>query len=240
MSKNTDIQNRFKYTQLYEILAAKITEGEWKPNDRIPTEQELCQRYNLSRITVRDALNLLTKDGYIYRKQGKGTFVAVRPIEQKLTKLYTLREEIKEKGMTPSNKILSFKKCPAEGRIKEILQLEDGEFVYELIRCLYASEIPYAVETSYIPAALCTEMTEEMIAAQGLYHTMRSFGAMPERATERLSAVAVGREDALLLNIRHSEPAIRIERTTFSKTAAIEYTATVVKNDFFSYTVELH
>ncbi|MBQ4093227.1 MAG: GntR family transcriptional regulator, partial [Firmicutes bacterium] len=77
MAKNTDHQ--FKYTQLYEILVEKITCGEWKPNERIPTEQELCRRYDLSRITVRDALALLTKDGYIYRKQGKGSFVAIRP-----------------------------------------------------------------------------------------------------------------------------------------------------------------
>ncbi len=236
MAKNTDHQ--FKYTQLYDILVEKITCGEWKPNERIPTEQELCRRYDLSRITVRDALALLTKDGYIYRKQGKGSFVAMRPIEQKLTKLYTLREEIKAKGLTPGNKILSFKKLPAEGKVKAALQLESGE-VFELIRCLYASEIPYAVETSYIPASLYPRMTEEAVAADGLYNTMRSLGILPERATERLSAISIGREDALLLNLKASEPAIRIERTTYSKTGTIEFTTTTIRSDFFSYTVEL-
>ena len=87
MSITGDAKNHYKYTQLYEALVKKISSGEWKPHDCMPTERELCQEYQLSRITVRDALNLLVKDGYIYRRQGKGTFVAMRPIEQKLTKL---------------------------------------------------------------------------------------------------------------------------------------------------------
>lgn len=239
MSKNADIQNQFKYTQLYEILADKISSGEWKPNDCLPTEKELCQRYALSRITVRDALNLLAKDGYIYRKQGKGTFVAVRPIEQKLTKLYTLRENIEAKGMVPHNKILSYKTIPAAGKVKEVLQLTDGASVYELIRCLYASDIPYAVETSYIPVDLCPGMTSDTIRNQGLYKTMQSYNAVPEHAVEKLSAVPVNREDALLLRIRPSDISIRNERTTYSHTGIMEYTVTMIKNDFFSYTVEL-
>lgn len=240
MSKNTEIQNGFKYTQLYEILVEKITSGEWKPNDCMPTEHELCQRYNLSRITVRDALNLLAKDGYIYRKQGKGTFVAVRPIEQKLTKLYSLRENIEAKGMVSYNRILSFKQIAAAGKVQDTLQLADGESVYELIRCLYAENTPYAVETTYIPVSLYPEMTAELIRSNGLYKTMQSFNRIPERAIETLTAVPISREDALLLNVKPRDTAIRISRTTFSQVSIIEYTITVIKSDFFTYTIELN
>lgn len=239
MIKKDENTNHFKYTQLYEILVNKITSGEWKPNECIPTERELCQRYNLSRITVRDALNLLVKDGYIYRKQGKGTFVAIRPIEQKLTKLYTLREDILAKGLVPHNKILSFKKIKADGKVKSVLKMEDSEFVYELIRCLYASGTPYAVETSYIPVTLYPEITVDMIEKNGLYKTMQSFNIIPEQAKETLRAVPISLEDALLLNVKPSSIAIRDERTTFSQSFTIEYTITIIKSDFFSYTVEL-
>lgn len=240
MSKNTDAQNHFKYTQLYEILAEKITSGEWKPNDCMPTERELCERYNLSRITVRDALDLLEKDGYIYRRQGKGTFVAVRPIEQKLTKLYSLRESIEARGMISSNKVLSFKQIPATGKIQDTLQLPNGESVHELIRCLYAENLPYAVETTYIPVSLYPEMTAELIRNNGLYKTMQSFNIIPERAIEKLTAVPISREDALLLNVKPRDMGIQIARTTFSQTFIIEYTLTVIKSDFFTYTVELN
>lgn len=240
MTKNTETKNDFKYTQLYDILVEKISSGEWKPHDRMPTEKELCQRYNLSRITVRDALQLLAKDGYIYKRQGKGTFVAVQRIEQKLTKFYSLREEIKAKGMTPTNKILSFKQIPAVGKVQESLKLSDTSSVYELIRCLYAEDIPYAVETTYIPVNLYPEMTLEMIETNGLYKTMQSFNIIPQRAIENLKAVPINREDALLLGVKAFDTAIQIERTTFSHSSIIEYTTAIVKSDFFSYTVELN
>lgn len=240
MSKSTHTSNHFKYTQLYEILVEKITSGEWKPNDCMPTERELCERYNLSRITVRDALNLLATDGYIYRRQGKGTFVAVRPIEQKLTKMYSLRENIESKGMVSSIKVLSFKKITAAGKVRETLQLDKGDTAYELIRCLYADNIPYAVETTYIPTALYPEMTAELIRSKGLYKTMQSFNIIPERAIEKLTTVPINREDALLLNVKPLDIAIRDERTTFSQSHIIEFTITTIKSDFFFYTIELN
>lgn len=239
MPKKEETQHRFKYSQLYEILVNKIASGEWKPDECIPTERELCQRYNLSRITVRDALNMLVKNGYIYRIQGKGTFVSVRPIERKLTKLYTLRENIRAQGYIPHNKILSFKKLPAKGKVQDVLQLPEGGQVYELIRCLYASDIPYAVETSYIPCSLYPDMTAELIHDKGLYKTMQSFNIIPEHARETLTAVPFDPEDALLLGVAVSDTAIRNERTTFSKAQIIEYTTTMIKTDFFSYTIDL-
>ena len=87
----------YKYSQLYDILLEKILANEWKANDKMPTERELSIRYNVSRVTVRDTLNRLAQAGYIYRIQGKGTFVSVRKIEKKLTKLYTLRKRFEEK-----------------------------------------------------------------------------------------------------------------------------------------------
>lgn len=240
MSKNNDVQNNFKYTQLYDILVEKITSGEWKPHEKMPTERELCTRYALSRITVRDALELLTKDGYIYRKQGKGTFVSVRRIEQTLTKFYSLRENIEAKGISHSNKVLSFKQIPAVGKVMENLKLNPGDVVYELIRCLYAQDVPYAVETSYIPVSIYPEMTLEKIQESGLYKTMQSFNIIPERAIENITAVPVSREDALLLGIKASDTSIKIERITFSRNDTIEYTVAFIKSDFFSYRVELN
>ena len=87
----------YKYSQLYDILLEKILASEWKANDKMPTERELSIRYNVSRVTVRDTLNRLAQAGYIYRIQGKGTFVSVRKIEKKLTKLYTTQETFLKK-----------------------------------------------------------------------------------------------------------------------------------------------
>ena len=225
--------------QLYDLLVGRITSGEYKPNERFPTEMELCTRFNLSRVTVRDTLNRMESDGYIYRKQGKGTFVAVRRIEQKLSKLYTLREGIEAKGMVPCNKILSFKAVSPDGRVRKALSLGENDTVYELIRCCYASDVPYAVETSYIPVSVYPEMTAEMLEERGLYKTMQFFNIIPERAVENLTAAPVSAEDALLLNVNPSDIAIRDERITYSGDMIIEYTIDIIRCDFFSYTIEL-
>lgn len=122
----------------------------------------------------------------------------------------------------------------------ENLKLNPDDMVYELIRCLYAQDIPYAVETSYIPVSIYPEMTLEKIKENGLYKTMQSFNIIPERATENITAVPVSREDALLLGIKTSDTSIKIERITFSRNYIIEYTVAFIKSDFFSYRVELN
>lgn len=81
------------YYQLKTILAEKIHSGQWKVNDRIPTERELCDAYGVSRATVRLALGELENEGLLYRKQGKGTFVAAPKIEQLLSGFYSFSEE---------------------------------------------------------------------------------------------------------------------------------------------------
>lgn len=240
MKNRSDTKSQFKYFQLYEILVGKITSGQWRPNDLLPTERALCQRYDLSRITVRDALDRMEEEGYIYRRQGKGTFVALRPIDQKLTKLYTLRESIEAHGMVHTFKILSFGQIDADRRIRESLSLSENEPVFELIRSFYASDVAYAVETSYIPVSLFPDISEEMIRDNGLYKTMQAFSIVPERATERLTAVPVDQEAALLLGLPPRETVICDERTTYAGERIIEHTVTYIKSNFFSYTVELN
>ena len=141
----------YKYSQLYDILLEKILANEWKANDKMPTERELSIRYNVSRVTVRDTLNRLAQAGYIYRIQGKGTFVSVRKIEKKLTKLYTLRKRFEEKGVVHEVKTLQFEVISPSDDIREKLEIIENEDVYKLIRCFYADHIPYAIEISFVP-----------------------------------------------------------------------------------------
>ena len=80
MKNRSDTKSQFKYFQLYEILVEKITSGQWRPNDLLPTERVLCQRYDLSRITVRDALDRMEEEGYVSRVPDKEDRRAVRVV----------------------------------------------------------------------------------------------------------------------------------------------------------------
>src|SRR5665647_3212360 len=86
------------YFQLKEQLMSRIAMKEWNPGDKIPNEHALCHEYGVSRITVRQALTDLEREGYIIRKQGKGTFVTFPRIEQNLTSFYSFSDEFKKRG----------------------------------------------------------------------------------------------------------------------------------------------
>ncbi|MBI3962513.1 MAG: GntR family transcriptional regulator, partial [Deinococcus sp.] len=82
------------YYQLKELLRERIEAGEWEPGNQIPTEEELCERYKVSRITVREAIQGLVSEGLLYRQQGRGTFVAKAKIQQGLQRLTSFTEDM--------------------------------------------------------------------------------------------------------------------------------------------------
>ena len=229
----------YKYSQLYDILLEKILANEWKANDKMPTERELSIRYNVSRVTVRDTLNRLAQAGYIYRIQGKGTFVSVRKIEKKLTKLYTLRKRFEEKGVVHEVKTLQFEVISPSDDIREKLEIIENEDVYKLIRCFYADHIPYAIEISFVPTGPYPDLSANDIEKQGLYKSMQMYNIIPEHASENIFAVKLTNEDALILGLKPQDIAIQIERTTHSNNLIIEFTTSLIKTEYFYYTSEL-
>jgi GntR family transcriptional regulator len=104
-----DRENHQKlYIQLYEIIKKKIENNEWEVGSRIPTEQELCKMFNVSRATVRTAILELTRLGFLKRQQGKGTFICKKARSEGLTMLTSFRELMFEEGLTFSTNVYMF------------------------------------------------------------------------------------------------------------------------------------
>ena len=95
------------YQQLYEVLRGNIMRGEWKPGDLIPAESELIEQYGVSRITVRQVLDMLVQEGLIYRQRGRGSFVAHPTVEQVLQRLVSFTDDMRQRGFAPNTRILS-------------------------------------------------------------------------------------------------------------------------------------
>src|SRR5690625_2446502 len=140
------------YYQLQELLKEKIKGGAWKEGAKVPSERELMEFYGVSRATVRKALGELMTEGFIYKKQGVGTFVSKTKIVQNLIGELSFNEQARQQNLIPNSRVIfaSFdEKLPK--RFRNILQLADSEQVYKIIRVRLANKNPLILETLHIP-----------------------------------------------------------------------------------------
>ena len=227
------------YERLHEDMLSKILSRKWKPGQRIPAEMELCEFYGVSRITVRKAIEDLVNSGHLRRHRGKGTFVRMEPIENKLSKFYSFSEALKSKGLNEVAEVLAFDTMVADDFLAEKLDIKVSGLAFKLTRLRSIDDVPYAVETSYIPKELFSGMTGDFVAENGLYNAMRLLEIVPNRAIETFHAESIGGLEARLLQQNLREPVMCIERVTYSGALCVEYCRSIVRGDFFSYSVEL-
>ena len=228
------------YAQLIDIIVGKIELGELKENEKLPSERELCDLYNISRTTTRQAMIELENDGYIYKEHGKGSFVSPRTYTQSLVKMYSFSEEIKKLGKTPKTSIIALTTIPASLKVAKKLEIVEEDMVYELIRLRLADEDPMLYEITYIPYWDFPDLTKEDFEKQTMYGLFQSrFGISIQTAKESFKAVKTGPVEAKYLLDEVGAPAMRIERIAYSHNHPVEYTRTVARGDKYVYTIEL-
>lgn len=228
------------YNQLYHKIVTQIRNGALVNGTKLPPERELCSIYQVSRITVRQAMERLARDGYVSRCQGRGTFVLASRIEHKMNRLYRLRDELASQGMKQAVRILDWRAIQADGLIAENLHLPDLTTVYRLTRLFLVDDKPLTVETSYIPTSLFSQpLDPALLSENGLYATLKQFGFPPTRATEQLRIILADKETAALLHRMQGDPCMHIARSTESNGQMVEYTINLIPGDLFTYSVDL-
>jgi GntR family transcriptional regulator len=229
------------YYQLKQIIIDMIDKRELMENDRLPTEQELCDKYDISRATVRQALKDLENEDYIYKIQGKGTFVSPSRFQQDLLKFYSFTDEMKKTGKTPTSQVSDFKIISPDNKIAGILNLDRDKKVYEFTRLRLADDEPMMLENTYIPYELFPEITKEKLEMTPLYDILiNEYGVVFSKAEESFRPTLLTEEEAEKLNYIKGGPAILLERITYnSNRRVIEYTKSVARGDKFKYHVVL-
>jgi len=228
------------YEQIYDDILHKIETHEWAAGARIPAEMQLCKRYNVSRITVRKAIEDLALAGHLVRHRGKGTFVRVEHIENKLSKFYSFSESLRAVRINEVAEVLAFEEMTASGQLaKDLMLTTTQKKVYKITRLRSVNDVPYAVEASYIPKHLFKQMTAESVGTNGLYNSMRMLGIAPIRAKETFRAAALSGLEAKLLQLDIHAPVMHIDRVTYNGSVVVEYCCSTVRGDFFTYSVDL-
>lgn len=228
------------YCQLAEIIINEIKDKNLKENDRILTEREYCEKYKLSRSTVRQAIAYLEQKGYLYKIQGCGTFVSSRTLKQKLLKFYSFTDEMKKQGKIPKSQILSFREKKADEKIAKELNIELNSKVFELVRLRIADDEAVMYEKTYIPVSKVNGLTKKDLNNSPLYDIMRSkYNINFSKAIERFSALSTDKKISAILSIPENSPLIKLQRWTYTGIEIIEYTISFLRGDRFEFEVEL-
>jgi len=232
-----------KYHQLFGILRTKIENGEWEPNQSIPSERELEKSYNISRTTIRQALSLLDDYGYIYRELGRGTFVAPPKLQNSLHELTSFTGDMEERGLKPGHKILSLEYVQPPTVVRQQLELPDSvDKVLYIERLRFADDVPIGIHYAYLPLNEKEPITEEEIDEYGsLYDLLQSkYNLIPAEADETLEATIADANEAKLLGINKGAPLLLIERTVWSQNRkTMEFVRILYRGDRYKYFVHL-
>lgn len=228
------------YLQVKNELEQMIKSGELKSGDRIFSESELCDMYGISRITAKKSLDDLVADDYVYRIQGRGSFVKGPKIDHRLTNFYSFTEEVKSRGMTPSSVILNAEIITPDQEVSENLNLGTNDKVYYIRRLRMADNAVIVLDHSYIPCTLCAHLTKEDLTNHSLYEMLNMQGVVPDKAVECFLAVGLGEREADLLGEKVGTASLKVCRKTYSKDRLIEYNYRFYKGNQYCYTVELN
>lgn len=228
------------YHMLEEELIKLITSNQIKENEKIPTEKELCEMYNVSRTTVRQAISEMERKGYIYKVHGKGTFVAPTLVKQQLLKFYSFTEEMEKLGKVPSSKVVLFEKGLPDEYVAGKLNLLLTEEVLKITRLRLADQKPMMVETTYLPVRRFNELKQEMLEATPMYTVFKdAYEVDITKAVETFRPVIIDEEVSRLLQVDTGMAGMNIDRVTFEGNKIIEYTTSVARGDQFEYSVVL-
>jgi GntR family transcriptional regulator len=230
------------YYQLRQLLEHAISSGVLAVDDKIPTEAALCDRYDVSRTVVRQALSDLERTGLVSRHKGRGTFVAAPKVSEFVAQTLTsLHEDLSARGERLETKVLRFEIEPVSSHVARMLDLPESEDIVLLERLRFLRGEPLVVTTAYMPYSLCAPILELDMSDRSLFETYeRELGFALHRGTRAIEARAAGSEVAEQLGVSEGAPVLVFSGVTYIEDGrAIEYFVGVHRGDRSRFETEL-
>ena len=210
-------QPKMLYYSLMEEIIKQIEDNSLPVGTMISSERELMEKYKMSRTTVRRALDQLVNEGYLRKKQGKGTFVAEKKLEQGLIKITSCTNEIKEAGLTPHYKTISAEIINASYGVASKLGIKEGDKIFRLERVLYADEYPVNITATHLVYDLVPGIEKYDFEKESLYNICEEvYHLVIRRAVRSLEPSLAGDRDAPYLQIAEDVPTLLFKATVYS------------------------
>ena len=220
------------YFQMKQDLLMRISADEF-PDKKLPAECQLCEEYGVSRVTVRQALAELERDGYIIKMRGKGTFIVRRRFHSACDRVISLTKQLSLAGYEPSIRLLVCERTvPPAGAVN--MGFSDDEPFCHIRRVRLADNAPIMIEDNYLPLRVFPDIDQTDFSSHHLYDVLHDrYGVEPEAWHSYYSAVLLSEEECRYLEVDPMTPGLRVEQYTYVGTQIVEYAVSTARTDYY-------
>jgi GntR family transcriptional regulator len=233
------------YVQLKDAVVSEIRTGYLKPGDRVGSESELERLHGVSRITVRQALKDLVREGELYRVPGKGTYVAARKIAP-LAAFTSFSENMRAQGLDPSYRLLETRLVDPPPHVRQELRLGEHDRAFRIERLMLANDEPIGLQYGFYPERIfgdgLGQIDPASLAAASLYTQLeRTLDVPLWKAEETVEPAIANRKEVELLRIPAGAPVLVVRRLSYLASGEpVEAVKLVFRGDTYRYRVDLY
>lgn len=228
------------YVQILQRLRTEVLA--LPPGSLVASERDLAERFDVSRMTAREAVRVLRQEGLLYHERGRGMFVARHKLDlHERPGLAGFSAEMRQRGLSPRSRLLTFDRIQARGDIASRLRVAAGEPVYRIERLRLSDDEPMVHECTHVAVATCPGLYRYDLSHDALYRILREdFRLELVRAVEDIEAASAGRTMAKLFRTSPTDPVLSIRRLVFDASGApIESTRSIYRADCYRATFEV-
>lgn len=211
--------------------------GVYLPNDKLPSERELCERFNCSRTTLQKSIDTLVCEGLIRSEERSGHFVCEPRFRVRLNQFLSNSQIFNQKGMENKKELIVFETIIANVKIASKLNVLLGTDIWHIKRLRIVNNQPVMIETSYVLKSLCPNLSTKDVIDNSFYDSLANqYGIIVDRSQERIMVESIGQKEGKYLKIDEGTPVIRKEERVFSDVnQLIEYTENIMLMERFEF-----
>ncbi|AOV98584.1 transcriptional regulator [Edwardsiella hoshinae] len=226
------------YRQIADALRQQVINGELKPGDALPTEAALCEHYGVSRVTVRQALKLLSEERVIESLQGSGWYVKEERVNYDIYQLTSFYEKLADRNVDTHSDVLTFQVSQAAPDIAEALRLTGDDKVYYVKRVRYIKQKAVTLEETWMPLSLFPDLTYEIMQKSKYYYIEQIKKFVIERSEQEILPVMPTAEVVDALGIDPQKPILeKISIGFLSDGTVFEYSRNFFKSEDYRFTL---
>jgi GntR family transcriptional regulator len=227
------------YIQIHNDIKRAIEAGKWAVGDRIPSERELSRNFDVSRMTLRQAIQTLVDEGILERQVGSGTYVANQKVQEKMSGVTSFTDLMLTQGKQPTSKTISYHVMNPSLSEAEKLKLNEDDQVLRMERIRYGDDVPICFEVATVPEKLVDGLSKKEVTSS-LYRALEDKKQLsPGKAQQTVSAMSASERIAEYLSIKRGDAILRLRQVTYLQDGTpFEYVRTQYVGERFEFYLE--